>query len=534
MGEKYLPEDTVGFIIGIDEHYYEVVDNGSSIKKAADLNVNYLEEIDDITVSNTDVHFYRYITPANIPSVIINDEKTTLTSENVTDYFDFVNSKLTLKTAYTTTVTDVILPDTVTIGDDVYTEYDLGDKVFINCTNLKSVVISSSVRNIGKYAFQGCRNLESVTIPEGVTTFNTQSFYGCSSLKSTVIPSTVTALSDSLFNGCSSMTSITLPDTLTTIGNYVFKGCKSLTSITIPASVTSIGNYTVFEGCSGLTSIVVESGNTVYDSRNNCNAIIKTSTNALLYGCQNTIIPNNVTSIGYSAFKDCTTLTIINIPASVTSIGNYPFAGCSALTSMTVDSGNTKYDSRDNCNAIILKSSNSLIAGCQTTTIPATVKSIGSNAFYGITSITSIVIPDTVTSIGSNAFYDCKGLTSITLSANITSIGQDTFRGCSVLTHITIPDKVTTIQDRAFESCPQLRSVVIPEKNTTIRPSAFNSSRLLSAVYYKGTAEKWSSITIGSNNNYLNSATKYYYTETAPTGSGNYWHYVDGVITIWD
>jgi hypothetical protein len=122
---------------------------------------------------------------------------------------------------------------------------------------------------------------------------------------------------------------------VTSIGDDAFNGCSDLSSIDIPNSVTNIGG-TAFQDCSGLTSIVVEAGNTVYDSRNNCNAIIKTETNELIVGCKNTVIPNTVTSIGGSAFSGCSGLTSIDIPNSVTSIGNLAFNGCSGLTSVTV------------------------------------------------------------------------------------------------------------------------------------------------------------------------------------------------------
>ena len=108
---------------------------------------------------------------------------------------------------------------------------------------------------------------------------------------------------------------------------YKYYNCSGLTSVTIGNSVTSIGER-AFYGCSGLTTIVVESGNTVYDSRNNCNAIVESATNTLMFGCKNTIIPNSVTSIGNSAFYNCYGLTSITIPNSVTSIGDSAFDGC--------------------------------------------------------------------------------------------------------------------------------------------------------------------------------------------------------------
>lgn len=147
----------------------------------------------------------------------------------------------------------------------------------------------------------------------------------------------------------------------------------------------------------------------------------------------------SVTSIGDEAFSGCSSLsslTSITIPNSVTSIGHEAFAYCSSLTSIVVESGNTMYDSRENCNAIIETAANILIAGCQSTTIPNSVTSIGDDAFSGCSSLTSITIPNSVTSIGDDAFYDCSSLISITIPNYVTSIGNSTFSGCSSLADI--------------------------------------------------------------------------------------------------
>ena len=141
-------------------------------------------------------------------------------------------------------------------------------------------------------------------------------------------------------------------------------------------------------------------------------------------------IPAGVTSIGDFAFEYCYGLTSIEIPAGVTSIGNRAFYNCNGLTSITVDSKNKYYDSRDNCNAIIETGSNTLIRGCKSSKIPAGVTSIGNRAFYNCSGLTSIEIPAGVTSIGVSAFEECESLTSIEIPAGVTSIGHDAFGAC--------------------------------------------------------------------------------------------------------
>ena len=232
------------------------------------------------------------------------------------------------------------------------------------------------------------------------------------------------------------------------IGNDAFRECAGLTSITIPNGVTSIGGW-AFYVCTGLTSIT---------------------------------IPNSVTSIGVGAFS-CTGLTSITIPNSVTSIGRNAFFGCPKLEKIIVSNENTYFDSRDNCNAIILTATNTLLFGCKNSIIPNSVTNIGGGAFDCCTGLTSITIPNSVTSIGDNAFFGCSGLTSITIPNSVTSIGDYAFSGCTGLTSITIPNSVTSIGYGAFGSCTGLTSITIPNSVTSIGYSTFSGCSGLTAIH---------------------------------------------------
>ncbi|MBQ9752026.1 MAG: leucine-rich repeat domain-containing protein [Paludibacteraceae bacterium] len=419
---------------------------------------NYLDGNNVEVTYNNSINAEKYSGEVIIPSTITYNR----TTYNVTS----IGSQAFWKCSSLSSIT---IPNSVTsIGNSAFSSCSslssitipnsvtsIGNDAFYNCSSLTSITIPNSVTSIGNSAFSQCSSLFSITIPNSVTSIGNYAFSRCSSLTSVTIPNSVTSIGNYAFSDCSSLTSITIPENVTSIGSYAFSGCTSLTSITIPESVTSIGN-SAFRGCTSLTSMVVESGNTIYDSRENCNAIIETAINTLIAGCKNTTIPNNVTSIGNRAFSDCSSLTSITIPENVTSIGSYAFSGCTSLTSMVVESGNTIYDSRENSNAIIETATNTLIAGCKNTTIPNNVTSIGNNAFSDCSSLTSITIPESVTSIGNWAFSYCSSITSITIPESVTSIGNFAFFNCSSLTSISIPNNLTSIGCAAFTATPWL------------------------------------------------------------------------------
>ena len=202
-----------------------------------------------------------------------------------------------------------------------------------------------------------------------------------------------------------------------------------------------------------------------------------------------------VTSIGGSAFYDCSGLTSITIPNSVTSIGNGAFAGCSGLTSVTIGNsvtsiGHNAFNSCSGLTSVIIPNSVTSIgggafayfSGLTSVTIPNCVTSISYSAFRNCSGLTSVTIPNSVTSIESYAFRDCSGLTSVTIGNSVTSIGDVAFYGCSGLTSVTIPNSVTSIGEWAFSGCFSLTSVTIPNSVTSIGNYAFSDCSKLTSV----------------------------------------------------
>ena len=433
------------------------------------------------------------------------------------NYYDYDNE-------YSGSIT---IPSTVTYNGTTYSVTTIGEDAFMDCESLTSITVPNSVTTIGACAFLRCESLTSITIPNSVTSIGNYAFYSCSGLPVEnnlryadtylveAVDKTLSTYSikegtkwigDEAFWGCSSLTSITIPNSVTSIryavfwntgiyndkskwennvlyidnclieanrsisGAYsikentqliaggAFEDCYHLTSITIPNSVTSIGEN-AFWRCYGLTSVTIPNS-------------VTSIGNYAFYDCDaltSITIPNSVTTIGEGAFYNCSSLTSITIPNSVTNIGEQAFYGCSDLTSIVVNSGNTKYDSRNDCNAIIETATNTLIVGCDNTTIPNSVTNIGEGAFYNHHGNYNkfpncLIIPNSVINIGKLAFAHYDNLHIIMIGSNITSIEDSAFYDCNSVLEVTVNSLTPpAVGNSVFEGIRSDAVLYIPE-----------------------------------------------------------------------
>ena len=248
----------------------------------------------------------------------------------------------------------------------------------------------------------------------------------------------VERITEHAFNNCTDLISISLPNSITYIGKSAFESCTRLTKVVLPPSLRDISPR-AFWGCERLSQLN---------------------------------IPSGVANIGGLAFFGCIGLKTLIIPKNVTNIEEMAFSSCSSLESIIVEDGNLKYDSRNNCNAIIETQSKTIIQGCKSTVIPSDINNIGAHAFADIKELRSIMIPDAVIYIGDGAFAE-SGLESLNIPKNVSRIVKYAFQQCDNLKSITIPHNVTIIDEVAFSACDSLKTVILLGNNLYIGDGAF-------------------------------------------------------------
>ena len=419
---------------------------------------------------------------------------------------------------------EVEIPDSIT---------SIGNYAFANCIGLRQVVIPNSVTTMGSYAFSGCGRLQTVQIPDSLRTIGNYAFQNCISISTLEIPDSITTIGEYAFYNLSLLEELEIPDSVTSIGAYAFAHCDKLTDLTIPGSVQTIGNYAfqhsglqsvmiyrglttlgynIFSYCDDIKGIFYEGTQTQWEAisgyntlssytkyyqsiykdgavSGSCGAAAKwqylPQTSQLIISgrgaCANytssarapwyyfditeVIVQSGVTSVGDYSFYQDTSVTSVTLADTVTGLGNYAFSGCTGLESIEIP-------------ASIDTVGNYAFSGCtgvETLTIGEGVTQIGMYAFSG-TQITSVDMPDSVTTLGTYAFNNCTSLTDAKLSNALTAVPAGTFYGCSNLRHVTLGENITNIGNYVF-----------------------TATYFLSDVYFNGTSEQWSRITINTN-----------------------------------
>ena len=340
----------------------------------------------------------------------------------------------------------------------------IADSVFADCTNLKTITLVDTIKQIGASAFSGCINLMMIDIPTGVEEIGDYTFENCTSLRRITLPNTIKTIGAAAFKSCINLIDIDLGK-VENIGEGAFARCNSLTEVTVPGTVETIFS-TTFENCTGLTSVVIEDG---------------------------------VSTIQSYAFSGCGNLTNISIPSNIFRIEAYAFDGINIKAYNIKNNGKYLGNSKNkyvafvgmvdgDASQFILASSTRHIldkaffycTNLEEIVIPEEVYTVGNYAFEGCSSLKSIVLPDEIHTLGVSIFKDCTSLESAVLPNSNVDITKSMFEGCTSLTSVTIPTRVRSIKNSAFFGCTKLASIELHDRIDEIGASAFENCGLTS------------------------------------------------------
>lgn len=402
---------------------------------------------------------------------------------------------------------------------------------FFNCSGLTSIYIPNSVTSIGERAFFDCDEITSFNLPSNMTVIGSEAFHGCRSLTSINIPEGITNIEKSTFEGCSSLTSVTIPkdSKLTSIGERAFFDCERITFINIPSNVTKIGSY-AFYNCNRLYKVINHSklpiskgmgdyGYVAYYAGKVLNANVLTNIGEYQFYTSNDVhylanyigknnslvLPDKYSGESYQideyAFYDCKEITSINIPENVTSIGYRAFLNCTSLKEVIFADGSETlilgYNSRSSSTG-----GAGLFSNCPLEKVHWGRNLsyedywYGYSPFYNKDALCDVTIGSKVTEINKYAFFECSNLTSVTIPEGVKSIGDRAFEDCNNLNSINIPESITSIGDAALRNCSNLSSINIPKSVTSIGSNAFSGCNNLVNIHI-GSIESWLKIRYG-------------------------------------
>lgn len=243
----------------------------------------------------------------------------------------------------------VLIPGVI----DGYSVTSIGDKAFSGCDRIFNVTIPEGVEIIGNGAFENCIRLEEIKLADSIKSIGNNAFYGCLILTDVSLPLALESIGEGAFEDCITLNTVVFPDTLKAVGDFAFENCRKIKSVRIPANVADIG-VGVFMGCNGIKTVEVSAENPVYDSRENCNAIIETATDTLVSACNYTQIPKNVKAIGEWAFAELEHIESITLPQNLTNISDGAFWYCTSLAGLNIPKSleSVGYEAFVGCNRV--------------------------------------------------------------------------------------------------------------------------------------------------------------------------------------